>query len=220
MSVSIISFRYGCIEAYHEGNVYVDDKVEYTIFTGYDPVSDAHSALIEQCRNEIRPCAFYLANAFAQSVETFLALHASPIEYIEKNWSDLRKGKVYVIYTDGYELALVKKTLELYDVNAACYFEQHLMALSCDNHDDICCRILYGDKFCDAYYSPYVCRVLNAGNLPVPGDLEYKVEKTYKLPDREIMSFMLACATLRYCSDKHYREFLCDFEPPCFMVNG
>ena len=123
-------------------------------------------------------------------------------------------------YTDGYELALVKKTLELYDVNAACYFEQHLMALSCDNHDDICCRILYGDKFCDAYYSPYVCRVLNAGNLPVPGDLEYKVEKTYKLPDREIMSFMLACATLRYCSDKHYREFLCDFEPPCFMVNG
>lgn len=214
MSLSIVSFRYGCIEAYHEGNVYVDEKVEYTIFTGYDPASDAHSSLIEQCRNEILPCAFDLANAFAQSVDTIFALHATPIEYIEKNWSDLQKGKVYVIYTDSYDLELVKRTLEMYGINATYYVEQHLMALSCDNHDDICCRILYDDKFCDAYYSPYVCRIKNAGYLPVPRNLQYRVEKTYRLLDSEIMWFMLASATLRYCSDKHYREFLYDFEPP------
>ena len=44
MSVSIVSFRCGCIEAFHEGDVYIDEKVEYSIFTGYDPASDAHSS--------------------------------------------------------------------------------------------------------------------------------------------------------------------------------
>ena len=207
MSVAIISFRNGCVQAYYKHNWYNNDKVVKTLDIGYEPAGDHPLTISELCRNEIKPFAFDIANAYAQGLEGILSFYSSHIDYVEKNWLKLKTERVYVTYSDQKEFFSVNKLFDKYGINATYWKEQHLMALSCDYRDDICCRIIYDNKFCDAHYCPYDCEIINSGNCPVPTNLGYKVEKTFRLRDNEVTYFLIACATLRYCADKHYHEF-------------
>ena len=210
MSVAIISFRNGSVQAYYKNDWYNNDKVVKTLDIGYEPAGDHPVIISEGCRNEIRPLAFDIANAYAQGLEGILSFYSSYTEYVNKNWMELKSRKVYVTYTNLNECCSVKKLLDEYGINAIYWKEQHLMALSCDYRDDISCRIIYENKYCDAHYFPSFCEIINSGDCPVPAHLGYEVEKTFRLRDNEVKYFLIACATLRYCADKHYHEFSYD----------
>ena len=206
MSVSIISFRGGQLSSYCFGNIYNDDQVLTTLEMGYNPAADCPFPMVEFAQQKLKPSVFEIANAYAQSLEGILGMGLSLEKYIEGEHLNLSKGITYVTYSTKDEFGIAHKLLEKYNVDAIIIKEQNLMALSCEYTDDIICRIVYDDKYVDAHYCPYSYELLRSGFC---SDLEanaprYRVEKTYRIRNNEIVFFLLACATYLYCQKKRY----------------
>lgn len=213
MSVSIISFRGGQLSSYCFGNIYNDDQVLTTLEMGYNPAADCPFSMVEFAQQKLKPTVFGIANAYAQSLEGILGMGLSLEKYIEGEHLNLSKGITYVTYSTKDEFGIAHKLLEKYNVGAIIIKEQNLMALSCEYTDDIICRIVYDDKYVDAHYCPYNYELLRSGFC---SDLEanaprYRVEKTYRIRNNEIVFFLLACATYLYCGKKRYTGF--DYMP-------
>lgn len=209
MSVSIISFRGGQLSSYCFGNIYNDDQVLTTLEMGYNPAADCPFPMVEFAQQKLKPTVFGIANAYAQSLEGILGMGLSLEKYIEGEHLNLSKGITYVTYSTKDEFGIAHKLLEKYHVDAIIIKEQNLMALSCEYTDDIICRIVYDDKYVDAHYCPYSYELLRSGFC---SDLEanaprYRVEKTYRIRNNEIVFFLLACATYLYCGKKRYTGF-------------
>lgn len=209
MSVSIISFRGGQLSSYCFGNIYNDDQVLTTLEMGYNPAADCPLSMVEFAQQELKPTVFGIANAYAQSLEGILGMGQSLEKYIEDEHLNLSKGITYVTYSKKDEFDAAHKLLKKFDIDGIIIKEQNLMALSCEYNDDICGRIVYDDKYVDAHYCPYSYELLRSGfcsdldaNVP-----NYRVEKTFRIRDNEIVFFLLACATYLYCQKKRYRGF-------------
>ena len=209
MSVSIISFQRGVVHSYIDGNIYNDDSVLPQLDMGYNPAADFPLPMVELAQQELKPTVFGIANAYAQSMEGILGMGLSLEKYIEGERLNLSKGITYITYSTKNEFDIAHKLLEKFDIDGIIIKEQNLMALSCEYDDDICCRIVYDDKYVDAHYCPYNYELLRSGFC---SDLEAnapfnRVEKAYRIRNNEIVFFLLACATYLYCQKKGYSGF-------------
>ncbi len=189
------------------GNIYIDNSVLSKFNMGYNPSCDCLLSVVEYTQQVLGPSVSSIVSEYEESLERIIGLNQSLEDYIEDEYKKLRLGVTYVTYATKSDFEIAHELQEKYNIYII--KEQNMIALSCECRDDICCRIVYDNKYCDTHYTPYSYELLRSGfcsdvEAQLPG---YKIEKTLNISSDKISYYLIACATYLYCKEKRYTGF-------------